>query len=324
MIIQKRLKSRMSIHYWKLKLGGLILIMLLKNASSAFCAPAADSNALMNHVLYLSNLNPPRSSDYPSSLNKAAEYIEGRFRFYGARIETQDFKVNGISTKNIIASFGPETGSRIIVGAHYDVAGDQPGADDNASAVAGLIELSRLLSQMSDSLKWRIDLVAYTLEEPPFFKTEQMGSFVHAKSLKDEGIKIDLMISLEMIGYFSDDPHSQSFPIGLMNLFYPETGNFIAVVSDFGSYWEARHFAKKMKQKCQVPIERLSAPAFIPGVDYSDHLNYWHFGYKAIMITDTAFLRNKNYHKITDAPGTLNYSKMAEVINGVFYAITHP
>ena len=232
-------------------------------------------------------------------------------------------RVSNLGPVNIIASFGPEKGSRVIVGAHYDVCGDQPGADDNASGIAGLLEIARLLAQDSAKLDRRIDLVAYTLEEPPYYRTEQMGSYIHAKSLKDCGVKIDLMVCLEMIGYYSSAEGSQSYPIDLMKVAYPTTGDFIAIVSNFSSYFSAGDFVELMEQKCSIKTERLTAPASIQGIDFSDHLNYWNLGYKAIMITDTAFLRNVHYHQVSDTPESLDYGSMAKVVNGVYYAVSH-
>jgi Zn-dependent M28 family amino/carboxypeptidase len=284
---------------------------------------SADSMALRSHVLFLSTIHPSRSVDNLSSLNRSAQYIEDQFRLYTHRIDIQKYDVSSGEVKNIIASFGPEDGSRIIVGAHYDVAGDQPGADDNASGIAGLIELARILSKDTNKLDKRIDVVAYTLEEPPFFRTEKMGSFIHAKSLNTQGVKIDLMISLEMIGYYSDEENSQTYPIGFMKLVYPTIGNFIAVVSNFNSHCIASDFAEEMEQNCSLDIERLTAPESVAGVDFSDHLNYWHFGYKAFMITDTAFLRNKHYHQQSDTPERLDYHNMAEIVNGIHYALNH-
>jgi hypothetical protein len=283
----------------------------------------ADSLRLQSHVTFLSNIQPPRSIRHLQSLEQSAQYVESQLRKYSSRIDSQIYSVSYGEVKNIIASFGPEKGSRIIVGAHYDVAGDQPGADDNASGIAGLLELARLLSLDSTRLAKRIDLVAYTLEEPPFFRTEQMGSFIHAKSLKDQGVKIDLMVCLEMIGYYSDVEGSQSYPIAPMKLIYPSTGDFIAVVSNLSSHFSAGNFIEQMEEKCSAKIEHLTAPESVQGVDFSDHLNYWHFGYKAIMITDTAFLRNSHYHQKSDISETLDYAMMSEVVNGIHYAVSH-
>jgi Zn-dependent M28 family amino/carboxypeptidase len=148
-----------------------------------------------------------------------------------------------------------------------------------------------------------------------------MGSFVHAKSLKGENAVLRLMISLEMIGYFSDEPNSQSFPISVMSLFYPSRGNFIAVVGNFGNFSIVRKVKSTMLGQNELPIRSINAPASIPGVDFSDHRNYWAFGYDAVMITDSAFYRNPNYHTGADTPEKLDYNRMSKVVEGVYYTV---
>jgi Zn-dependent M28 family amino/carboxypeptidase len=227
--------------------------------------------------------------------------------------------VDGRTYRNVIALFGPDTKERIVVGAHYDSAGVQPAADDNASGIAGLIELAYLLGQIS--LPVRVELVAYSLEEPPYFRTPGMGSAVHATSLKAHGIPVRIMFALEMIGYFSDRPDSQGFPLSIFKLFYPSRGNFIGIVSKLDHGLVVRRVKKAMRQATSLPVYSINAPRFIPGVDFSDHLNYWQAGYPAVMITDTAFYRNKYYHTIHDTPDTLDYERMALVVQGVHAAV---
>jgi hypothetical protein len=207
----------------------------------------------------------------------------------------------------------------VVVGAHYDTAGPLPGADDNASGVAGLLELARALGAAPP--EGRVDLVAYTLEEPPFFMTPRMGSAVHAASLRREGIEVRAMISLEMIGYFTDAPNSQTFPLGILRFFYPRTGNFIAVVGKLGQGSTLRRIKQAMRAASDLPVESINAPTWIPGVDFSDHRSYWMAGYPAAMITDTAFYRNDRYHTVQDTPESLDYSRMAKVVEGVHCAV---
>ncbi len=197
----------------------------------------------------------------------------------------------------------------------YDVNGPNPGADDNASGIAGLIELARLLK--SEKLKKNITLVAYTLEEPPYFASNAMGSYVHAKTERENNSDIELMISLEMIGYFSNKKGSQLFPIKLLNLFYPDKGNFIVIVDQLYSGW-ARKIKTGMAKHMSLPVYSINAPSIIPGVDYSDHRNYWAHGYGAVMVTDTSFYRNFAYHTENDTSDKLDFNKMAEVVKGVF------
>jgi len=183
----------------------------------------------------------------------ADAHLAAELRAAGARVHEQPFTVGDREYRNVVAEVGPETAERIVVGAHYDTAGDQPGADDDASGVAGLVELTRLLAR--DSPPLRVELVAYTLEEPPNFRTRHMGSAVHAADLAGRGAKVRLMISLEMIGAFSD------------------------------------------------------------------HSYYWAHGFPAVMVTDTAFMRNGRYHTAEDTPDTLDYARMAEVVRGVRCAV---
>jgi len=254
-----------------------------------------------------------------TQLNQTAKYIETVFRKYSDSIFIQDFVVNGHVYKNVICSFGVEHIRRVIVGAHYDVYANQEGADDNASGVVALLELARQLK--GQKLNFRVDLVAYTLEEPPFFRSELMGSYIHAKYLKDKEIDVYGVVAVEMIGYFKDEKKTQDYPIGMMSLFYGSKGNYISLVRKFGSGKFARKFGRKFKSSKVIRTKKLSAPKFIPGIDFSDHLNYWKFGYSALMITDTAFYRNKNYHKTGDTLSTLDIPRMALVIDGIFRAL---
>jgi Zn-dependent M28 family amino/carboxypeptidase len=235
------------------------------------------------------------------------------------RVETQPFAAGSMTVRNVRAFVGPATAERIVIGAHYDAAGPYPGADDNASGVAGLLELARLLD--GDALPMKVELVSYPLEEPPFFGTDRMGSAVHAASLRDEGADVRAMLALEMIGYFSDAPRSQRFPLSLMRPFYPSTGDFILVASSLFRRALVRRIRAGMRAASPLPVESINAPALLPGISLSDHRNYWSAGYDAAMITDTAFYRNPHYHGPGDTPDTLDYARMAEVVHGVRGAI---
>ena len=272
---------------------------------------------LEQDVAFLTELVPPRSAANVVSLNKAAEYIAQEFTKTGCRLEEQHFPVEyGTDYRNIICSFGPVEGERVIVGAHYDVCCNLPGADDNASGVAGILELARMVRREKPALARRLDLVAYTLEEPPYFATDNMGSYHHAKSLADGKVPIRLMVSLEMIGYFSE-----KYPGFPLNLLYPHQGTYIAVVGDWGQYREISRVSGLMAQQGTIDVVSITAPPSIPGVDFSDHRNYWFFDYRAVMVTDTANVRNPNYHKDTDKIGTLDFTRMAEVVKGVYAVI---
>jgi len=168
--------------------------------------------------------------------------------------------------------------------------------------------------------KCTLQIVAYTLEEPPFFRTRKMGSFIHAQSLKNSGQKVKLAIVLDMIGFFSDEENSQSYPLSLMSLYYPSKANYISIVSNlsFKNIQYVRKIKSVFSYTSKLPTYSINAFSFLPGIDFSDHHNYWKFDYPAILITDTAFYRSDNYHTMNDTPDTLNYEKMAKVIGGVF------
>jgi hypothetical protein len=270
-------------------------------------------------VRELSQQFTPRDQTNPRNLDRAAAYIHDQLAETGGRVGEQAFVISGNTYRNVICSFGPESNERIVVGAHYDSYHEYPAADDNASGVAGLIELARLLSQTR--LPLQVDLVAYTLEEPPYFGTPHMGSVMHAQSLRKDGISIRAMLSLEMIGYFSDAPDSQNFPVSLLRLFYPSRGNFIAVVGSLGEGGLSRRVKRAMIGSSTLPVYSINAPRSVPGVDFSDHLSYWKAGYDALMITDTAFYRNRNYHTANDTPEKLDYGRMAMVVAGVYAAV---
>jgi len=279
-----------------------------------------DPARLEAHVRKLSIELAPRDVGHMENLDRAASYIGTELVQAGASVSEQRYRVEQITYRNVIARFGPDTPERIVVGAHYDAAGPMPGADDNASGVAGLIELARLLGVNPPKL--RIDLVAFSTEEPPYFRTNGMGSSVHAQSLQKENVRVRAMLSLEMIGYFSDGSGSQHFPAGILSAFYPATGNFIGVVGRVGDGLLARRVKSAMSGAAPLPVYSISAPSVIPGIDFSDQLNYWHAGYKALMITDTAFYRNLNYHTEHDTPEKLDYKRMAMVVEGVYAAVT--
>ncbi len=279
-------------------------------------APAAvDPARLEAHVRMLSATLFPRSGGNPENLDRVAGYIRQEFARAGAKTVDQPFVLGGTTYRNVIARFGPETTERIIVGAHYDTYGELPGADDNASGVAGLIELAYLLK--GAELKTRVELVAFTLEEPPTFGTATMGSAFHAAALKRGEDRVRVMISLEMIGFFKDSLMSQKYPAPLLSLFYPSTGDFIAVVGKWDQLRTVRRVKQAMRAGSPLPVHSINAPTWLPGIDLSDHRSYWREGYEAVMISDTAFYRNPNYHTARDTADTLDYGRMAMVVKGV-------
>ena len=280
----------------------------------------ASPEQLEKTVRYLTQTVHPRSADNIDNLNRSAEYIKEVFVSSGARVTAQDVPITGGPYKNIVADYGPADGPLIIIGGHYDSVSsyenDQltytPGADDNASGVAGLLELARLLQQQVP--KTGVQLVAYASEEPPFFRSDEMGSAVHAASLERP---VKLMIALEMIGYYDSAPGSQDYPYPAMSWLYPDRGDFIAVVGRMQDINAVRQVKAALLSSRDLSVYSMNAPGFIPGIDFSDHLNYWQHDIPAVMITDTAFYRNKQYHLPGDTADRLNYQKMAQVVDGV-------
>ncbi|MCT2564490.1 M28 family peptidase [Chryseobacterium herbae] len=307
--------------------AGLIFIAVFCFATGSGNRPVqkspvpADINLVKNHLTALTQIPEFRNHKNIDQLNAIADYIKLDFSKYGDSTTFQEYNVEGKIYKNVITSFGTENKKRIIIGAHYDVCGDQQGADDNATGVTALLELARMLK--GQKLNYRIDLVAYTLEEPPYFRTENMGSHIHAQYLKDHNIDVYGMASVEMIGYFKDEKNSQSYPLGILSWVYGNKGDFITLVKKFGAGDFVNNFRTQFKEANQIKTETFTAPKFVKGTDFSDHLNYWKFGYSALMITDTSFFRNKNYHQTTDTVETLDLPRMTKVIDGIFLSLIH-
>jgi Zn-dependent M28 family amino/carboxypeptidase len=281
--------------------------------------PRADARRLENDVRFLTTTALPRSAANPESLHRTAAWIARSFRESGGRVTLQSFQARGHTWENVVAEFGPDDHSRplLIIGAHYDAFGEMrplPGADDNASGTAGLLELARLLGQAPP--RTPLMLVAYTNEEPPFFGSEEMGSAVNAATLARQHRAVKGMICLEMIGYYARE---QSWPTPLFSLLYPSHGDFVGVAGG----WNDRSLARWVKRGIigagGIDVVSFTGPRETS--DASDQRNYWAQGWPAVMVTDTAFLRNPNYHTIRDTAATLDYQRMAAVVNGVFNTI---
>jgi Zn-dependent M28 family amino/carboxypeptidase len=290
-----------------------------------------DPNQLKAHVKMLSETFVPRDWRHVENLDRTAAYISQQLAAAGSNVTEEPYRMQannekqGKTYRNVVATLGPDTRERIVVGAHYDAYLEYPAADDNASGVAALIELARMLAK--ESLPLGVDLVAFSLEEPfaegakGNFRTPDGGSAVHAASAKASGAQVRLMFSLETIGFFSDSKNSQDFPMLPLRYFYPTEGNYILVVSNLDNALEARRVKSAMRGASPLPVYSISAPSFVEGIDYSDHFNYWKNGYPAVMITDTAFNRNKSYHTAGDTADRLDYGRMAMVVQGVSRAV---
>ncbi len=297
--------------------------------------PQVGVKRLEAHVRHLSVDLYPRSFDQLRNIDLAAQYILAELTAAGGAVTVQDVLVDEVRYRNIVARFGPVSGPLLVIGAHYDSHGDAhggakdprgytrethtPGADDNASGIAGLLELARLVGRTTQLRP--IELVAYTLEEPPHFRTEHMGSAWHARSLRAAGREVEFMLSIEMIGYFSDEPGSQSYPVAAMSHLYSDRGDFIALVGRLSNFALLRRIKAVMAGATSLPVYSINAPPWLQGIDFSDHLSYWHAGFPAFMVTDTAFMRNRNYHLAGDTYDKLDYVRMAKVVQAV-YAVT--
>ncbi|MBX2989353.1 MAG: M28 family peptidase [Bdellovibrionaceae bacterium] len=298
---------------------GAVLLSVTGAARSGQPGPERARPALLQqHVEFLAALQPARRFGQVESLNRAAAYIQARLTEMGLPSTEQAYQVEGETYQNIRVLLGPAQGKRLVIGAHYDVCEDQPGADDNASGVAGLLELARLLAPVQKNLPRPVELVFYTLEEPPQFDTENMGSHVHAQSLLAENIPVQMMLSVEMIGYFSDAPDSQHYPLNALRWFYPTVGNFIGFVARPSEGFLVHRLKRVFAARTDLPTQAIGAPRLLEGVDWSDHRNYWDAGYTAAMVTDTSFARNPHYHKVSDRPETLDYRRMAQTVDGLF------
>ena len=272
---------------------------------------------LYKHVEYLSVKIGDRHLWKEGSLSKTADYIESVLASSGYAVRRQTYSCYGQSVSNLIAE-KPGTDKAVIIGAHYDTVPGSPGADDNASAVAGLLELARLNQETSN--KRAVVFSAFVNEEAPCFGSNNMGSMVYAKHLKEQTIPVEVMVSLEMIGYFSEK-RIQSYPLPGMGLVYPKTGDYIGVVGNFHSSRYASFFKKGIRKHSHIKTRSLTAPEFFGGINLSDNYSFWRYGFRAVMVTDTSFFRNRHYHQLTDTIDTLDFDKMAEVVKGLYYTL---
>ena len=282
---------------------------------------------LKKHVQFLAETLGERNMWHPENLEKAAVYFEKNFRDYGGKVNSQIYELQTESwfpgsrpkdykPRNIEAEFLGQVYSDeiIVVGAHYDSVIGSPGANDNATGAAGLLEIGKILS--AKKLKRTVRLVAFVNEEPPYFKTENMGSYVYAQRSWERREKILGMISLETLGYYSDQKGSQKYPFPL-GFFKPNKGNFVTFVSNIHSKPLLNKIVTRFRERAEFPSDGVAAPQIITGIDWSDQWSFWKFNYPAIMVTDTALFRYPYYHSLEDTWDKIQYDRLARVVLGI-------
>ncbi len=287
--------------------------------------------SLKKHIAFLAGTLGQRNMFFPKNLESAAAYIEKSFRAQGYKVSSHGYILQkGFSSlpsgskehvpRNIEAEIPGDVyrDEIVLVGAHYDSVIGSPGANDNATGTAGLLEIGNFLS--GKKLKRTIRLVAFVNEEPPFFATKNMGSYVYAQRSRERQENIIGMISLETLGYYSDKKGSQKYPFPL-GLFKPDTGNFIGFVSNLRSKPFLNDFIKRFRDLVEFPSDGVAFPQIIPGIGWSDHRSFWKFGYPAIMVTDTALFRYPYYHSPEDTPDKIHHDRLARVVSGLLKVI---
>lgn len=259
-----------------------------------------------------------------AALNAAADFIEDSFSQAGLRTRRDSYETRGQPCHNVEAEIQGDRPEIIVIGAHYDSVFGSPGANDNGSGAAAVLALAQRFaareterSRPQRTPNKTLRFVAFVNEEPPYFLSGEMGSQVYARRCKERGDKISAMISLETIGYFSDAPHSQTYPSPGLGMFYPNVGDFIGFVSNVKSRALLRRVITSFRKHAKIPSEGASLPAFIPGVSWSDQWSFWQHGYPAIMVTDTAPFRYPYYHSSNDTPDKLDYDRFALVVSGM-------
>ncbi len=269
-----------------------------------------DERRLRTYVTRLAGEIGERNVFRPEALSAAADYIEAAWRDQGYEVARQWYWVSGVRCANLEAACvgSRRAGEIFLIGAHYDSVMGSPGANDNASGVAALLEISRLFASARSAMTVRF--VAFVNEEPPFFMSREQGSMVYARAARARGDDIRLMVALETIGCYLEHAGSQRYP-PIFRWFYPDKGNFLGFVSNFGSKRVMRTAARHFRARSDFPLETAATFSFVPGVDWSDHRSFWRHGYPAFMVTDTAFYRYPHYHTRADTPDKLAYGHLA-------------
>jgi len=279
-------------------------------------AEAQTAQRLRDHVVAIASI--PHNITHPAALERSARTIERELVGLGYAVRRQAFSVDRHIVRNLDVTIEPARADAptLVIGAHYDSAYDAPGANDNGTGAAAVLELARALRDLRGKAAMRIRLALFVNEEPPYFQNPGMGSLVYAQHLVASGEKVAAMFSLETLGYYSDQPGSQRYPAPL-NLLYPDTGNFVAFVGMTGSRPLVRKSVALFRALARFPSQGGSAPGWVSGIDWSDHWSFAQFGVPAVMVTDTAPFRYGYYHTRQDTPDRVDYTRLARVVSGL-------
>ncbi|MBI5497862.1 MAG: M28 family peptidase [Deltaproteobacteria bacterium] len=302
--------------------GGLVLAWMVQPLPfrpPPHAITPVDQGRLRATVRTLCTTYHPRSHLHVGNLWRIAHHLQAQLAAAGCRVEEQRYGVDRRDYVNVRAHLGPPSGRRIVVGAHYDACGDTPGADDNASGVAALVELAVLLG--SGPLACHVELVAWTLEEPPHFGTEMMGSRVHARLLEEEHAQVSAVFALDMLGRFSDEGDSQRYPFAWMPWVYGRRGDFIAVVGDPRMTALTRRTKRAMRSAGTVRVLSVNAWSFGEGLEDSDHASYRRHGIPAVLLSDGAMYRHGDYHGAGDTADKLDYPRLGGVVQALHVAV---
>ena len=289
---------------------------MARRAPASISQPHPLARHVRKHVEMLAGSIGERNLWKYEALNRSAAYIEAELTAYGLSPERQTFEVSRLPVSNLDAGLHGTTRSDevVVVGAHYDSVAGCPGANDNATGVAAVLELARRLAGAPRPRTIRF--AAFVNEEPPFFKTAQMGSVVYANAAKRRGDRIVAMLSLETMGYYSDVRGSQHYPAPIA-LLYPDVGNFIGFVSNVGSARLLMRARRAFRRRTDFPLQSAAVPEAVPGVGWSDHWSFWQAGYPAMMVTDTAPFRYPWYHTAEDTPDKVDFEKLTHLVDGL-------
>ncbi|MEW6746226.1 MAG: M28 family peptidase [Planctomycetota bacterium] len=278
------------------------------------------SQRLHRHVARLAQEIGERHVWRPAALGAAAAYVAETLGAHGFAVREEPYTVEGRRTSNLLAELPGTTHAQeiVVVGAHYDTVPGCPGANDNASGVAALLEIAGKLRE--ERFAKTVRFAAFVNEEPPFFTTRRMGSCVHARAARERGEAIEAMISIETVGFYRDEPGTQAYPVPL-GLLYPSRGDFIAFVSNICSRSLLERAVRSFRAHCRFPSQGGSLPSWLPGVGWSDHWSFWQQGYPALMVTDTAPFRYAAYHTPEDTLEKLDFERLARVVGGLLHVV---